>query len=112
MLKPVLQLLLLSLLTLPLTAQTADEIISKYIKTVGGMENIQAVKTIRRTGKFIGGGGFEAQTVDENSRPNMVRQEFAFQGLTGITAYFGLLEIGRPRAGETVVVSGAAGVGP
>jgi NADPH-dependent curcumin reductase CurA len=30
-------------------------------------------------------------------------------GLTGITAYFGLLEVGRPRAGETVVVSGAAG---
>ena len=30
-------------------------------------------------------------------------------GLTGMTAYFGLLEIGRPRPGETVVVSGAAG---
>lgn len=30
-------------------------------------------------------------------------------GLTGITAYFGLLEIGRPQPGETVVVSGAAG---
>jgi NADPH-dependent curcumin reductase CurA len=30
-------------------------------------------------------------------------------GATGITAYFGLLEIGRPAAGETVVVSGAAG---
>jgi NADPH-dependent curcumin reductase CurA len=30
-------------------------------------------------------------------------------GPTGITAYFGLLDIGRPRAGETVVVSGAAG---
>ena len=30
-------------------------------------------------------------------------------GLTGITAYFGLLEVGRPTAGETVVVSGAAG---
>jgi NADPH-dependent curcumin reductase CurA len=30
-------------------------------------------------------------------------------GLTGITAYFGLLEIGRPKPGETVVVSGAAG---
>ena len=30
-------------------------------------------------------------------------------GMTGITAYFGLLEIGRPKAGETVVVSGAAG---
>jgi NADPH-dependent curcumin reductase CurA len=30
-------------------------------------------------------------------------------GLTGITAYFGLLEIGRPVEGETIVVSGAAG---
>ena len=30
-------------------------------------------------------------------------------GVTGITAYFGLLEVGRPKAGETVVVSGAAG---
>lgn len=30
-------------------------------------------------------------------------------GMTGITAYFGLLEIGRPKAGETLVVSGAAG---
>jgi NADPH-dependent curcumin reductase CurA len=30
-------------------------------------------------------------------------------GLTGLTAYFGLLEVGRPVAGETVVVSGAAG---
>ncbi len=30
-------------------------------------------------------------------------------GLPGMTAYFGLLDIGRPREGETVVVSGAAG---
>ncbi len=30
-------------------------------------------------------------------------------GGSGLTAYFGLLEVGRPRAGETVVVSGAAG---
>jgi len=30
-------------------------------------------------------------------------------GITGLTAYFGLLEVGRPRPGETVVVSGAAG---
>jgi NADPH-dependent curcumin reductase CurA len=30
-------------------------------------------------------------------------------GLTGITAYFGLLDVGKPKAGETVVVSGAAG---
>lgn len=30
-------------------------------------------------------------------------------GMTGLTAYFGLLDIGRPKKGETVVVSGAAG---
>jgi len=30
-------------------------------------------------------------------------------GLTGLTAYFGLLEHGRPRAGDTILVSGAAG---
>ena len=30
-------------------------------------------------------------------------------GLTGLSGYFGMLELGRPQAGETVVVSGAAG---
>jgi NADPH-dependent curcumin reductase CurA len=30
-------------------------------------------------------------------------------GAPGLTAYFGLLDIGKPNAGETVVVSGAAG---
>ncbi len=30
-------------------------------------------------------------------------------GITGLTAYFGLLEHGQPKAGETVLVSGAAG---
>src|SRR6476620_455866 len=30
-------------------------------------------------------------------------------GLTGFTAYFGLFDVGRPRPGDTVVVSGAAG---
>ncbi len=30
-------------------------------------------------------------------------------GMPGLTAYFGLLEVGRPKPGETVLVSGAAG---
>ena len=30
-------------------------------------------------------------------------------GATGLTAYFGLFDVGRPRPGDTVVVSGAAG---
>jgi NADPH-dependent curcumin reductase CurA len=30
-------------------------------------------------------------------------------GMPGMTAYFGLLEIGQPKAGETIVISGASG---
>jgi NADPH-dependent curcumin reductase CurA len=30
-------------------------------------------------------------------------------GIAGLTAYFGLIEVGKPKAGETVVVSAAAG---
>jgi NADPH-dependent curcumin reductase CurA len=34
---------------------------------------------------------------------------FGLFGLVGITAYFGLLDIGKPQAGETLVVTAAAG---
>ncbi len=70
-------------------AQTADEIVARFIKTVGGMERIQAVKSLRRTGRYTEGGGFEATVVEENKRPNLVRQEFQIQGMTGVTAYDG-----------------------
>jgi hypothetical protein len=79
----------LALCATPLTAQSADDLIAKYLKTVGGMERIQAVKTLRRTGKFTGGGGFEARVLQENKRPNKVREEFLLQGLTGVNAYDG-----------------------
>lgn len=77
----------LALLAMPASAQTADEIIAKYVKTIGGMEKLQAIKTLRRTGKYTGGGGFEAVVVQENKRSQMVRQEFTFQGMTGVNAY-------------------------
>src|SRR5438445_10122664 len=86
---PLLRLAGLALFALPLSAQTADDIIAKYIKTVGGMDRIQAVTTLRRTGKFTGGGGFEAAVLQENKRPNKVREEFSLQGLTGVNAYDG-----------------------
>lgn len=79
----------LAFLAMPASGQTAEEIVAKYIKTVGGPEKIQAVKTLRRSGKFTGGGGFEAAMLEENKRTNMVRQEFSLQGLTAINAYDG-----------------------
>jgi outer membrane lipoprotein-sorting protein len=80
---------IVALFALPLCAQTADEIIAKYIKTIGGMERIDAVKSLRQSGKFTGGGGFEAKVVQEKKRPDMIRQEFLLQGMTGVTAYDG-----------------------
>src|SRR5437764_5154033 len=74
---------------LSLSAQTADDIIAKYVKTIGGMEKINAITTLKRSGKFEGGGGFKAETRQENKRPNMVREEFSLQGLTGVNAYDG-----------------------
>jgi len=73
----------------PLSAQTVDSILAKYVQTIGGTARIQAVQTLRRTGRFTGGGGFEAVVVQENKRPNRVRQEFSLQGMTGINAYDG-----------------------
>lgn len=74
---------------LPVAAQTAEQIVNSYIKTIGGMDKIQAVKSLRKTGKFNGGGGFEAVIVEENKRPNFVRQDFSLQGLTAVNAYDG-----------------------
>jgi NADPH-dependent curcumin reductase CurA len=45
--------------------------------------------------------------VDTNLAPAPVH--LGVLGISGLTAYFGLLDVGRPEPGQTVVVSGAAG---
>jgi NADPH-dependent curcumin reductase CurA len=42
-------------------------------------------------------------------RLGTVTQWLNVLGMPGMTAYFGLMEVGQPKAGETLVVSGAAG---
>src|SRR6266550_3221568 len=79
----------LALCATPLSAQSADSLIAKYIQASGGMGRIQALQSLRRSGKFTGGGGFVAVVVQENKRPNSVREEFSIQGMTGINAYDG-----------------------
>jgi hypothetical protein len=71
------------------SAQTADEIVVRYLKAVGGEDRIKAVTTLRRTGTFYGGGGFEAAVTQENKRPGLVREEITTQGLTGVNAFDG-----------------------
>ncbi|WP_270182673.1 NADP-dependent oxidoreductase [Alkalihalobacillus sp. CinArs1] len=45
--------------------------------------------------------------IDPEAAP--VSTHLGVLGMPGLTAYFGLLDIGQPKEGETVVVSGAAG---
>jgi len=71
------------------SAQTTDEIVAHYVKALGGMDKIQAVHSLRRNGKYIGGGGFEAVILQENKRDASVREEFSLQGMTAINAFDG-----------------------
>lgn len=71
-----------------------------------------------KTGEFVAGlfgwqdyalsdGRDVTRKVEERDLP--VSAALGVLGLNGVTAYFGLIEIGQPRPGETVLVSTAAG---
>ena len=51
------------------------------------------------------GAGF--RKVDPTLAP--ISTSLGVLGMPGLTAYFGLLDLGKPKAGETILVSGAAG---
>jgi len=70
-------------------AQTADELVNKNIQAKGGIDKIKAIKSFRITGKLNAGGGFTAAQMQENQRPNLVRETFSLQGMTAVTAYDG-----------------------
>lgn len=52
-------------------------------------------------------GGFTMK-IDAKAVPS-VTNYLSVLGAVGLTAYFGLLDVGKPKAGETVLVTGAAG---
>jgi hypothetical protein len=71
-------------------AETADEVVAKYVTARGGMEKIKAVKSVKVTGKMVmGGGAMEAPFVQMKRRPTDSRTEFTFQGMTGVQAFDG-----------------------
>jgi hypothetical protein len=69
--------------------QTAEELVDKNIQAKGGMEKIKAIHSLRMTGKLTGGGGFTATVTQDGMRPNLVRETFSLQGMTGVRAYDG-----------------------
>jgi len=68
--------------------QTADELVAKNIEAKGGLEKIQAIKTLRMKGR-LNQGGFTAVVGQELKRPAMLRTTFTVQGMTAIQAYDG-----------------------
>jgi outer membrane lipoprotein-sorting protein len=81
--------LALAVAALPASAQTVDDIIAKSLEARGGKAKIQAVKSAVFTGKMGMGPAGEAPVIFKWQRPNKVRLEFTFQGMTGIQAYDG-----------------------
>jgi NADPH-dependent curcumin reductase CurA len=70
---------------------------------VTGMLGWQLYSLARGDGADIG----SIRKIDPRLAP--VTTALGVLGMPGLTAYFGLLDIGQPREGETVIVSGAAG---
>ena len=70
------------------SAQTVDEVIAKNIQARGGLDKLQALKTVRITAKFSQG-SFRAAYLQENKRADKVREELIVQGMAQVQAYDG-----------------------
>ena len=90
MFRKTLMLLALGLLLAPVVqAQTVDEILAKHYQTMGGLEKIKALNSMRVTGTVGVGPGMDAPFTMERKRPGKSRMEFSLQGMTGIQAFDG-----------------------
>jgi outer membrane lipoprotein-sorting protein len=81
--------LVAGLLSAAAWAQTADEIVEKHLQAMGGKDKLKALQSERISGKMVMGQGMEAPFTLELSRPNKMRMEFTFQGMTGVQAFDG-----------------------
>jgi outer membrane lipoprotein-sorting protein len=70
-------------------AQTADELIEKNLQASGGRQKIEAVKSVRMTGKMVAPQGMEIPITMEYKEPDKLRTEATVQGMTMIQALNG-----------------------
>jgi outer membrane lipoprotein-sorting protein len=77
-----------ALLTVSAFGQTADELLEKNMKAMGGKDKLMALKSMRLTGKMKMG-PMEAPITIVKARPADMRVDFTIQGMTGTTAYDG-----------------------
>ena len=78
-----------ALLATSLSAQTADEVISKYLAARGGVDKIKTVKSERVTGTVSFGPDAEGPFVVERQRPLKMHMEISLNGETLIRVYDG-----------------------
>jgi hypothetical protein len=62
-------------------SQDADEIVSKYVSAIGGLDKIKAINTIKLTGK-VTAGSMDIPFSQICKRPQMVLMESTIQGMT------------------------------
>jgi len=71
-------------------AFTVDELVAKNVEAKGGAAALAAVKSLRRSGKLVvGGGQYVLDIVETKQRPEAIRVEVSLQGLTQVQAYDG-----------------------
>lgn len=75
--------------TVPLSAQTADEVIAKNIAARGGLERVKAVQSLRMTGTIGIGPGMQAPLLLEIKRGGRLRSEVTVDGKVGVQTFDG-----------------------
>lgn len=71
-------------------AFTADELAAKNTAAKGGLDKLNAIRSLRLTGKLrVNGGALELAYTELVKRPDSVRYEAQLQGLTRVQAYDG-----------------------
>ncbi|HXS73436.1 MAG TPA: hypothetical protein VN725_05275 [Rhodanobacteraceae bacterium] len=70
-------------------AATADELVARNVAARGGMDKLQAIKTLKMQGQLIAGGGFKLSYTELYKRPDKIREEASVQGLTQVQAWDG-----------------------
>ena len=71
-------------------APTVDELVSKNIEAKGGSDALQALQSLRLTGKMlVNEGQIQLAYLQTKKRPDEVRTEGTLQGMTNVQAYDG-----------------------
>lgn len=70
--------------------ETVDGVIARHVAARGGAKKMQAIQSLRMTGRATTGPGKVALVSRQVKRPGRLRMECAFQGMTGVYVWDGV----------------------